>query len=217
MTSFRSYGDPCGIARALDAIGERWALLIIRELMLGPKRFTDLRDGLAGASPNVLSQRLRDLESSGVVRRRTVGAPVYELTDWGRELHPILLQLGRWGARSSARPEGVLSVDALMLALESTFVADREPELRATWELRIGEERFSVSVDRGAIAITRGAPRKPDAVLETDATTLRALVFGDRKLEDSPVELQGDKRVARTFFRLFARPSPAARRVPDDS
>lgn len=206
MSGLRSYEDPCGIARALDVVGERWALLIVRELILGPKRFTDIRNGLAGASANVLSQRLRELEAGGIVRRRKVGAPVYELTDWGRELHPILLQLGRWGARSTTRPAGALSVDALMVALESTFVAASAADLRATYELRLGEERFSIDVDHGTIAIARGAPRNPDAVIDTDPATLRALVFGDLKLAGAPVEIQGTKRLAQTFFRLFARP-----------
>src|SRR5687768_12104874 len=107
MTGVRSYGDPCGIARALDAVGERWALLVVRELLLGPKRFTDLRAAL-GASPNVLSQRLGELEAAGVVERRNATGALYELTAWGRHLHPILLQLGRWGARSSQRPVGEL-------------------------------------------------------------------------------------------------------------
>jgi DNA-binding HxlR family transcriptional regulator len=206
VTSLRRYGDPCGIARALDVVGERWALLIVRELLFGPKRFTDLRAGLAGASPNVLSQRLRELEGGGVVQRRRAGGALYELTDWGRQLHPILLQLGRWGARSPARPTGALSVDALMVALEATFVPDSAATLRASYELRLGEERFSVEVDRGTIAIARGTPRGADAVIETDPATLRALAFGDRKLDGAPVELRGDARLARQFFRLFARP-----------
>src|SRR5215204_416318 len=130
MTGLRSYGDPCGIARALDVIGERWALLIVRELLFGPKRFTDLRASL-GASPNVMTQRLGELEAGGLVQRRTTGGGLYELTDWGRELHPVLVQLGRWGARSPHRPTGELTVDALMLALEATFVP-HSAELRAT-------------------------------------------------------------------------------------
>src|SRR5688572_17070124 len=117
MTTYtRSYEDPCGIARALDLIGERWALLIVRELLFGPKRFSELKAGLAGASPNVLSQRLRELESGGVVQKRKL---YYELSDRGRELHPILLQLGRWGARSTERPPGELSIDAFIAALEA--------------------------------------------------------------------------------------------------
>jgi DNA-binding HxlR family transcriptional regulator len=210
MTSLRSYEDPCGVARALDVVGERWALLIVRELVLGPKRFTDLRRGLAGASPNVLSQRLRELEASGVVRRRTLGAATYELTAWGDELHLILLQLGRWGARSPARPQGALSVDALMVALESTFDAGAAAGLRAVYELRLGDERFAIAIDRGTIEIARGAPRRPDAVIDAAPAILRAVVFGDRTLESAPIELSGDKWAAKAFFRLFARPAPHA-------
>ena len=108
MATTRTYGDGCAIARALDVVGERWALLVVRELLLGPKRFTDLRRGLPNASPNVLSERLRELEHAGVVRRRKLAPPagsrVYELTDWGLELEPLVLSLGRWGARSPAPP-----------------------------------------------------------------------------------------------------------------
>jgi DNA-binding HxlR family transcriptional regulator len=205
----RSYADPCGIARALDAVGERWALLVVRELLLGPRRFTDLRAGLGAASPNVLAQRLRELEAAGVVRRRKAGPAVYELTEWGRELHPILLQLGRWGARSCARPSGALGTDALMIALESTFAPERAAGLRATYDLRLGEERFSVEVEDGRIAVARGTPRRPGAVIETDPATLRSVVFGDRKLEGAAVAIRGDAALARAFFRLFARPAPA--------
>src|SRR3954464_16003618 len=104
----RTYGDGCGIAHGLDLIGERWALLVVRELLLGPKRFTDLRAGLPNVSPNVLAQRLRALERVGVVRRRKLPPPaasrVYVLTDWGEDLEPVITQLGRWGARPPLRP-----------------------------------------------------------------------------------------------------------------
>jgi len=205
MTGLRSYGDPCCIARALDIIGERWALLIVRELSYGSKRFSDLRGDL-GLSPNVLTQRLGELEEHGVVQRRTTGGAVYELTDWGRSLHPILVQLGHWGARSPHRPAGELSVDALMLALEATFQREKAAELRATYELRLGEERFTVNVSDGTLTITRGSPRSPDVVIESAPGTLRSLVFGDLQLSGAPVQLRGDARMARTFFRLFARP-----------
>jgi hypothetical protein len=154
----------------------------------------------------VLSQRLGELEEGGVVQRRSAGGAMYELTDWGQELHPILLQLGRWGARAQHRLAGALGVDALMLALESTFAPGNAPGLRASYELRLGEERFSVEIDGGTIAIARGGPRKADAIIETDPGTLRALVFGDRKLAGAPVEIRGDDRLARSFFRLFVRP-----------
>jgi DNA-binding HxlR family transcriptional regulator len=205
MPGLRSYGDSCGIARALDVVGERWALLIVRELSYGPKRFTDLRAAL-GASPNVLSQRLDELEAARVVQRRSAGGGLYELTDWGRELHPILLQLGRWGTRAMHRPLGALSVDALMVALEATFVPENAAELSASYELRLEEERFSVDVDRGTIAIARGSPRRPDAVIQAAPATLQAVIFGNRKLTEAPVEIRGDARLARKFFRLFALP-----------
>jgi DNA-binding HxlR family transcriptional regulator len=205
MTGLRSYGDPCGIARALDLVGERWALLVVRELLFGPKRFTDLKTALR-ASPNVLSQRLGELEIGGVVQKRSVSGAPYELTDWGRDLHPILLQLGCWGARSPHKPPGALSVDALMVALEATFGPEKETELRASYELRLGEERFSVDLDHGVVAIARGSPRRPDAVIDTDPATLRALVFEGRGLAAAPVEIRGDSRLARQFFRLFSRP-----------
>ncbi|MEY2930581.1 MAG: hypothetical protein RL033_1330 [Pseudomonadota bacterium] len=204
MTGPRSYGDPCGIARALDVVGERWALLIVRELLLGPQRFTDLRAAL-GASPNVLTQRLSELEDAGVVQHRSAGGALYELTDWGRELHPILLQLGRWGARSRHRPVAELGVDALLLALESTFVP-QSAGLSASYELRLGEQRFAIDIAGESITIQRGSPRNPDAIIATDPATLRALVFGDQKLAGAAVELRGDTRLARAFFRSFARP-----------
>jgi DNA-binding HxlR family transcriptional regulator len=205
MTGLRTYGDPCGIARALDVIGERWGLLIVRELVFGPKRFSDLRSAL-GASPNVLTQRLGELEEANVLQRRSSGGAQYELTDWGRELHPILLQLGRWGARSQHRPLGELSVDALLVALESTFVPERAGDLQAVYELRLGEERYAVTVAAGSLAIARGSPRQADAVITCEPATLRELVFGDRKLAGAPLELQGDAKSARIFFKLFARP-----------
>jgi DNA-binding HxlR family transcriptional regulator len=210
MTGLRSYGDPCGIARALDLVGERWSLLIVRELVFGAKRFSDLRVAL-GASPNVLSQRLDELEAAAVVRRRQTGGALYELTDFGRELRPLLVLLGRWGARSLHRPAGQLGVDALMLALEATFLPARASELRASYELRLGEERFAAQIEGGALSIARGSPARPDVVIETDPETLRAVVFGDRKLAGAALEIRGDQRLARAFFRLFARPEPAAR------
>lgn len=207
MESLRSYGDPCGIARALDLIGERWSLLIVRELLFGPKRFTDLKMGIAGASPNVLSQRLRELEGGGVVRRVTEGAAMYELTEWGKELHPILLKLGVWGAKSGPPPKGALSVDALLVALESTFQPAAAKGVEATYDVRLNGQRFNVRVAGATIAVLRGTPHAPDATIETDPATLRAVVFGDAKLADAAIAISGDSRLGRLFFRLFARPT----------
>ena len=210
MTGLRSYGDACGIARALDLVGERWALLIVRELLFGPKRFTDLKAGLRRASPNVLSQRLRELEAGGVVQRRRSGGALYELSESGRALHPILLDLGRWGARSPAARGAELSLDALMVALEATFLPSKAGELDARYELRLGEERFTVTIQRGTIAIARAAFPRADAVIEATPATLRGLVFGDTKLAGAAAKLSGDTRLARAFFGLFARPSASS-------
>ena len=135
----RRYDDPCGIARALDVVGDRWALLVVRELIFGPKRFSQLRDGLNGVSPNVLSQRLRDLEDGGIVRRvaldRPAAVPVYELTPRGLALEPILLELGRWGSREPLAAAGQLSASAVLLALKTVF----DPAAAARRRLRAAD------------------------------------------------------------------------------
>jgi DNA-binding HxlR family transcriptional regulator len=150
----RSYGDPCGVARALDVVGERLALLVVRELLLGPKRFTELHRGLGGASQNVLSQRLRELAAAGVLRCRRLGPPtsawVYELTDWGRDLEPVLLALGGWGSRAPLADPGELGVDALVLALRTTFDPAAAPGLPIEVELRFLGERAGVRIDGNA-------------------------------------------------------------------
>src|SRR6185437_15881661 len=150
----RSYDDPCGLARALDLVGERWALLVVRELLLGPKRFADLRRGLPGLSQNVLAQRLRELEEAAVVTRRRLEPPAstwaYELTERGRELEPALLALAAWGSRTPMSPGAAaaeLSADALMLALRTTARPSGEP---ARVELRLDDDRFGVLVGENA-------------------------------------------------------------------
>src|SRR5215211_7934676 len=142
MARTRSHRDGCGIAHASELLGRRWALLVVRELLLGPKRFTDLRTGLPDISPNVLGQRLRELESSGILGRRKLAPPaaaqVYELTDWGRELEPAVLALGRWASHSPSFPVGAgLGPDSLVLALKSSFDRAKADGLEATYELRL--------------------------------------------------------------------------------
>lgn len=217
MSTTRTYGDPCGIARALDLVGERWALLVVRELLLGPKRFTDLKAGLPGASPNVLSQRLDELEHAGIVRRRKLAPPasvwVYELTEWGRELEPALLALGRWGSRAPSRPHRDLSLDALMIALKTTFDPSAAEGLRATYDLRLGDDHFQVAVADGALELARGDVQYPDAVIQTDAATLRGLVFGNQQLDaaigSGRFTIEGDRRTVKRFLSFFSRPQPA--------
>ena len=160
-----TYDDACGIARALDVIGERWALLIVRELVLGPKRFTDLQAGLRRVSPDVLSQRLRELEAAGVIERRTLPRPaasrVYELTARGRALEPALHALGRFGSREPMPGDDpVLGVDAAMVALPSLFDAGRAGDLDATYELALDGDEFVAGVAGGRLTLARG--RAPD-------------------------------------------------------
>ncbi|MGI5125397.1 winged helix-turn-helix transcriptional regulator [Pseudonocardia sp. CA-107938] len=208
MPERRSYDDPCGIARALDVIGERWALLVVRELLLGPKRFSDLVRGLPGTSQNVLSQRLRDLVDAQVVGRRRLGPPVsaqvYELTERGRALRPVVVELGRWGGRIAAGTSGELSPDAFAIALLTTFAG--APDSRI--ELRIDDDVIGVTITDGQVDVARGAPDRPDAVLTGPVAALRGVVFGGAPLAE--LDVTGDRTAAERFVRAFPRPVPFA-------
>jgi DNA-binding HxlR family transcriptional regulator len=209
------YEDPCGIARALDAVGDRWALLVVRELVLGPKRFTDLQAGLRRVSPDVLAQRLRDLEAAGVIARATLPPPaasrVYELTDRGRELEPVLHALGRWGSRTPLPEAGPrLGVDAAMVALPTLFSADRAGDLAAIFDLRLDGEPFTAVVQDGRLLVDRGAAAAPDAVIATTPGALAAVLWHDRSLRDAiaagDATVEGSRRAAERFAGLFPLP-----------
>jgi DNA-binding HxlR family transcriptional regulator/putative sterol carrier protein len=206
----------------LDLVGERWALLVVRELLLGPKRFTDLRTGLPNASPNVLAQRLRGLEAAGVVRRGKLPPPaasrIYELTEWGRDLEPVIISLGRWGVRSPSKPpDAALGVDSLILSFRTMFDPERAEGLGASYELRLGEESFRAEVVGGRLEIERGLAAAPDAVVETDAGTLAALVYGELELDDAlrsgELGIEGDRELVERFIALFPLPEPAVVRT----
>jgi DNA-binding HxlR family transcriptional regulator len=181
----RTYGQHCGIARALDLVGERWALLVIRELVLGPKRFTDLRAGLSGVATNVLTDRLKQLERDGVVRRRTLPPPaastVYELTEYGRELEPTLLAFGRWGAKSLGPRGGkqLVRPEWFCVALKAFFQPEAARGVRATVDLDLDGERFAVRIDRGSLEISAGAPDASELRLTTDPQTLVRYLAGE--------------------------------------
>jgi DNA-binding HxlR family transcriptional regulator len=218
MATRRTYGDRCGVARALDLVGDRWALLVVRELLLGPKRFTDLRVGLPNVGPDVLAQRLRELEEIGVVRRDTLPPPaasrVYELTPWGRELEPIVLSLGRWGSRAPFPPgDARIGVDAAVIALKTLFDPAAAEDPSATYELRIGEQRFSVRVADGGLVVERGAASAPDAVIDTDPGTLSAVLWHGRPLDEAQragdLAVEGSMPAVRRFLELFPLPEPA--------
>jgi DNA-binding HxlR family transcriptional regulator len=208
----RRYDDPCGIARALDAIGDRWALLVVRELIFGPKRFVQLRHGLHGVSPNVLSQRLRDLENAGVVHRDVLDPPagiaVYELTSRGRALEPILLELGRWGSQEPAAAAGELSASALLLALKTVF--DPAAAADAIFALGIDGDWFGVTVASGSIDIAHGRTEHPAVTFETDVATLRSVAFGREPItaaeRDGRLTVHGNRYLAERFTRMFPVP-----------
>lgn len=207
----RSYEDPCGVARALDVLGERWALLVVRELSLGPRRFGQLRTGLPDISPNVLSQRLRDLEDDGVVRRYTLEPPasttVYELTERGLELDPLLQALGRWGSGRPQLTGREMSTVSFLRSLR-VLVDPRAPD--ATYGLDIDGEHFGFTISGGAAELTRDRPPKPVATLAGDVTTLRTVVHlgtGVRAVEESgALTVTGDRRAAARFPKLFRVP-----------
>jgi DNA-binding HxlR family transcriptional regulator len=220
MAGKRTYGDPCGIARALDVVGERWALLVVRELLLGPKRFTDLRAGLPHLSPDVLSQRLRELEQAGVVAKGKLPPPasarVYELTNRGRELEPVLLALGRWGSRVPlASDSGELGVDALMVAMQTMYDPARADGLiGSSIELRVGEHRFTAHPTATRLDVTREpAAEESLATIAADSGTLqRVLWHGEpvgNAIRSNRLTVSGDRQAAERFLTLFPLTMPA--------
>ncbi|MFF0253290.1 winged helix-turn-helix transcriptional regulator [Micromonospora zamorensis] len=214
MSGMRSYGDPCGVARGLDIIGERWALLVVRDLLLGPRRFNDLLGGLPGVSPNVLSQRLRQLTEHGVVRRRDLGPPtrvhLYELTEWGRALEPILLQFGRWGSQSPQVPDGTLGIDSLLLSIKAAFDPARAPDLAGSYEFHVDADTYLADVADDSVQIRRGTASAPDATLSTDIDTLRAVcghqITMAAAVESGTLRLSGDEDATRRLTELLLTP-----------
>lgn len=209
----RTYEDACGIARTLDVIGERWALLVVRELIFGPKRFTDLRAGLRGISQNVLSQRLKDLETAGVVQRTLLGPPassqVYELTAHGRALEPALVAMSRWGALTPPPPDAEMSNDAFALALKALFVP--EPgRFTGRVRLKLVRDAFDIEVGDDTIDVSRSSTADPAIVVDASESVLRAVIFRRRTLDDAleagELHVLGDAKGAAAFFLRFARP-----------
>jgi DNA-binding HxlR family transcriptional regulator/putative sterol carrier protein len=201
MATMRTYGDGCGIAHALDLVGERWALLVVRELLLGPKRFTDLKRGLPNASPNVLSERLRELEGAGVVERDTLpppaGSRVYALTKWGRELEGIVISLGRWAGRSPSLPsDAPIGADSVALALKARFDGAAAEGVTSSYALRLGEDRFRVAVSGDTIEVARGDADRPDATIDAEPGGFYSVLAEGRSLSDAmrsgEVTVEGD-------------------------
>lgn len=209
----RTYGQYCGLAHALDLVGERWQMLVVRELALGPRRFTDLLAGLPGVSRTVLASRLRQLERGGLVRRDALPPPaasaVYELTDYGRELGPILLALCRWGVRSlDPRSSEAFRSHWLALALTAHFHADAAHGPSVVYEIRLRDGAFRLTVGDGEVALVTGPGQPADVVIEADddalVALLRGLVSPATALEDGTVAvLAGDSAELGRFLELF--------------
>jgi len=214
----RRYHDACGAAHGLDLVGERWALLIMRELMLGPRRFGDLRSDLCGLSANVLTQRLEGLEAAGIVRKRKLPPPasvqVYELTDWGREAHPVFAVLGRWAARSPHHdPTLPLSAVSCMMSMETMFQADRARGVSATVGFVFGEQSFLAHIGDGVLRAERAETGEAEAVFTGEITAVPEYIYGKRRLAELEAEgrlaASGDRGLAERYQSWFDLPAKA--------
>lgn len=212
----RSYAQLCGIAAGLDVIGDRWAPLVVRDLLLGPLRFGDLAEGLPGIGTNTLAARLKHLEAAGVVHRRLLPLPdrgtAYELTAYGRELEPILLALGRWGTKSMGRlPADVASRSRWLVAAMLAFHDETQRIARPTvWELRLTDGAFTVRAEDAGLTVTAGAPDDADLVITTSDEHLHRLLTGQLAPGDAVatgvVALDGDAGALPRLVGLFAFP-----------
>jgi DNA-binding HxlR family transcriptional regulator len=214
-SSRRRYGDACGTAHGLELIGERWALLVLRELMLGPKRFGDIRADLPGISANVLTQRLEGLEASGLLVRRKLPPPssaqVYELTEWGYQAEPIIQELGRWAARSPAHdPTLPISAVSIMLSFRTMLDPKRVGGIDAKVGFRLGTESFLGHLAAGRIEIERSDLKGADLVFTASPVMLAAAVYSGQPLEtfekSGDLRIEGDPALAERFVTLFPLP-----------
>lgn len=220
MATRRTYGDACGVARALDIVGERWALMVVRELLLGPKRFTDIRGGLPHLSPDVLAQRLRELDQAGLVQRRKLPPPaasqVYELTPRGAALEPVVIALGRWGGANAPAPaEGLgMSLDSHVMSLRTLFEPELAETFAASLALQLGDQTFHAEVADGQLEVVRGEAPAPDATIETDPRTFLDLIRGVQVLGEAlkagSVSVEGDRPAVERFLGFFPLPAAAA-------
>ncbi len=208
----RTYGQYCGFARALELVGERWALLIVRDLLIGPKRFGEIQRGLPGIPTNILTARLNELEDSELVARRVLARPAkgvaYELTDAGRALEDVVLALGRWGAQhlGEPRPGETITEDSIAMALRTTFRPEAAGKARLTYVLRMGDIEVHARVRDGSITVGRGGVDKPNLVIET-GPALRALLAGEitpaEALKKRLVRITGDPKLLDRFVHMF--------------
>lgn len=215
MPRKKPYEDGCAAAHALDLVGERWSLLIVRELMLGAQRFTDLKGSLHGVSTNILTNRLVELEDVGVIQRRTLPPPVahqvYELSPWGLELEPIIKDLGRWAARSPRLPRGKpMSAASLMLSLRTMFSPERAGDTRLEVGLVLDDVPHRLSIENETVIAERGEAKAPDVILSAGPTLLVALLYGGLPVAEAiraGLKIAGDRRAIGRLRKLFPLPS----------
>ena len=216
----RWYGDACGTAFAMELIGERWSLMIVRELMLGPRRFSDLRASLPGLSAKVLTERLTSLEAVGALRREELPPPaaakVYALTQWGYSAEPAIQELGRWAAQHSGHdPTLPLSPVSLMLSFRTMFDAGRAGDLRATIGFDIAGEQFVVDVADGKLVARRGNASEGEAVFRAPAApVIAALTYADVPSEElkagAGLVIEGNEALAQRYVDIFELPPKIA-------
>lgn len=217
----RSYDQYCGLARALDVLGERWTLLLVRELVMGPRRFRDLQEGLPGIGPNVLSARLKMLEAEGIAARRRLPPPgaltVYELTERGRGIEDAIVALTRWGRDRLGEPcvTDRYQPGWLLMGLRVVFKPWAAKGQHLTYQLRINGEPFSIHVDDGDIAVEQTATADPDVIFALDSKTLMAISSGRLSATEAFANgrvkvVAGDPVNVLGFMDLFELPSRKA-------
>jgi DNA-binding HxlR family transcriptional regulator len=208
----RAYDDACGTAHGLELVGDRWALLVMRELLLGPRRFSDLRRDLPGISANVLKQRLDELEARGLLQKVRLPPPAardaYQATPWGLEIEPVIQALGRFAARSPGHdPSLPLSPVSLMISFRTMLDERKARGFDGRIGLVIGEETFAVRVRKERLRVTRGPADGVDATITGTPEAIAAVVYGDAPPEG--LAFGGDEALARRFLKLFTLPPKA--------
>jgi DNA-binding HxlR family transcriptional regulator len=220
MTS-RSYNQFCALAYALDMVGERWTLLIIRELLAGPRRFKDLMDGLPDISTNLLSERLKSLEENGIIVHRVLpppaGSGVYTLTPLGQGLETAVLELGKWGSQFlPPLLEGVAlpSLGAVTLAIKAFFHPEQAQCINETYELHLSQEILQVQVKDGQLLVRQGQALQADVIFHTDMAIFMGLFSGQIPADDAItrglIRIEGDPDALTRFLNLSSVSRPAA-------
>ncbi|WP_070156887.1 winged helix-turn-helix transcriptional regulator [Sphingobium phenoxybenzoativorans] len=214
-TEKRRINDACGTAHALELIGERWALLVVRELMLGPRRFGEIKADLPGISANVLTQRLEELEQRGLLTRHKLPPPasvqVYELTAWGYEAEPIIQVMGRWATRSPLHdPTRQISGVSVLLSFRTMLDLSRIGDIDASIGFRFGEDRYLGCLNANGFTVARGDPDGADLIFTGQPAALAGAVYGGVPFETlataGMLEVKGDRALADKFITLFPLP-----------